>query len=96
MIRYEHRSRLTERHLKFGDFKNRLEKLEKLKWRITMNPTQISYLKTEIFEGEYKPVIPCSEIPLTDNQLPTINSCKLITNNYQKYINECDIFYTKN
>ncbi len=31
VIRYEHRSRLTARHFKFGDFKNRLKKLEKLK-----------------------------------------------------------------
>ncbi|RKU28979.1 hypothetical protein C6497_07225 [Candidatus Poribacteria bacterium] len=36
------------------------------------------------------PENPCSEIPLTDNQLPTINNNKLTTNKYQQYINTCE------
>ena len=57
-----------------------------------MNPIQISELKTKIFDGVYgvyKPVNPCSEITLTDNQ-PTINCNNLTTNNCQQNINNCE------
>ncbi len=54
-----------------------------------MNPIQISELLTKIIDGVYKPLNPCLEITLTDNQL-TIESNKLTTNNFQQYINYCE------
>ena len=77
VIRYEHSTRLTARHFKIGDFKNRLKKLEKLK----MNLKRISELNTETFEGVYKPANLGIDIPLTDNQQSSINNYKLTTKN---------------
>ena len=91
VIRYEHRSRLTARHFKFVNFKNRLKKLEKLK----MNLKRISELKPETFEGVYKPVNICTDIPLTDHKQPSTNSYKLTTNNSQQHINTCENYAQK-
>ena len=55
-----------------------------------MNPIQISEQRTKSFDGVYKPVNPCSEITLTDNQ-STIDGNILTTNNCQQYINKCEI-----
>lgn len=54
-----------------------------------MNPIQVSELQTKIIDGVNKPVIPCSKIPLTDNQW-TIDSNILTTNYYQEIINICE------
>ena len=42
-IRYQHRARLTAKHFKFGDFKNRLKKLEKLKMKLMKDIHEKSY-----------------------------------------------------
>ncbi len=43
-----------------------------------MNPTRISVLKTDIFDGVNKPVNLWSKIPLTGIQQLAINNFKLI------------------
>ena len=60
-----------------------------------MNLKQISELKPETFEGVYKPVNICTDIPLTYHKQPSINRYKLTTNNLQQYINTCEYYVQK-
>ena len=71
VIRYEHRSRLTARHFKFGDFKNRLKKLEKLK--IEDNHVFYTNYRTKDTDNNYE---------LTINSCQrNINNCEYLIKN---------------
>ncbi|RKU30268.1 hypothetical protein C6497_04715 [Candidatus Poribacteria bacterium] len=78
VIRYEHSARLTARHFKFGDFKNRLKKLEKLKIE-----------DSHVFYTNYRTKDTDNIYELTTNNCQrNINNCENLPHQQKSHKNE--------